>query len=94
MLNIKQRKDGKVTVYVTDATVKELVVSDILTDHPHAGAAFRVLPSGRLAVTVKRDESGIEMVNALLEKTEGYRMEARRAYEIDSAAMTKRLQLV
>lgn len=95
MLNIKQQKHNRVTVYVENQTVQELVVSDILSEFPDAGANMRTLGSGKLAISIKNSGAGIDLVNSLIARANEYNQEAKRAQELDALIETgQRLRLV
>ncbi|WP_339260161.1 hypothetical protein MKZ12_09845 [Paenibacillus sp. FSL R5-0713] len=100
MLNIKQQKNNKVTVYVENRKVQELVVYDILSDFRDAGVRMRLLASGKLAITFKNSEAGERLVYGLIERFDGYYREANLVMgealqkESSRAAEAQRLRLV
>jgi hypothetical protein len=82
-MNVKQRKDGRTTVYIFTGHSSDTVLSDILSKSRNAGVSIRPLRSGKIAIDIRNTPEGISLVTELLRKYSDYQETVSKAYMED-----------
>ncbi|WP_342415367.1 hypothetical protein NST83_19685 [Paenibacillus sp. FSL R10-2782] len=86
-MNIKQRKNGKTTVYIYTGYASDTVLSDILSKSRNAGVSIRPLRSGKIAIDIRNTPEGIRLVTEILRKHGDYEEAVYAAYEAEDKGL-------